>query len=206
MTKAQRTLLLKFLRTFNDLRYTKSNVSNSEYFSNKVLVIRLSDHVRHMNVSSKALLNIISAYGSSDFIVFANDQPIIAKSVTEVKALIRTSLIITGAFQYAEDTVRETKIAKLRSTIEEQTIKFSASLKDAKKQIKEFKMKCEKQQCKSKTIKGKISFAQVVQTNNPSFVSINDNGTIIDINMFTEKQKNTIRSYVGQCKNKGISK
>ena len=202
MTKAQRTLLLKFLRTFNDLRYTKSNVSNSEYFSNKVLVIRLSDHVRHMNVSSKALLNIISAYGSSDFIVFANDQPIIAKSVTEVKALIRTSLIITGAFQYAEDTVRETKIAKLRSTIEEQTIKFSASLKDAKKQIKEFKV--ENQQYKSKIIKGKISFSKLAQINNP--ISINDNGTIIDINMFTEKQKNTIRSYVGQCKNKGISK
>ena len=201
MTKAQRTLLLKFLRTFNDLRYTKSNVSNSEYFSNKVLVIRLSDHVRHMNVSSKALLNIISAYGSSDFIVFANDQPIIAKSVTEVKALIRTSLIITGAFQYAEDTVRETKIAKLRSTIENQTIKFSESLKDAKKQIKEFKMKCEKQQHNIKEI---ISFSKLVQINN--HISINDNDTIIDINMFTEKHKNTIRSYVGQFKNKRIPK
>ena len=206
MTKTQKTLLLKFLRTFNDLQYTKSNVSNSEYFSNKVLVIRLSDHVRHMTVSSKALLNIISAYGSSDFIVFANDQPIIAKSLTEVKALIRTSLIITGAFQYAEDTVRENKIAKLRNTIEEQISKFSAQLKDAKKQIKVYKAQSLNSKVKSKKSREKLILDETNKAECSAYMSFNDNGTIIDMDMFTEGQQNVIRSYVVQQKNKRVSK
>lgn len=204
MTKTQKTLLLKFLRTFNDLQYTKSNVSNSEYFSNKVLVIRLSDHVRHMTVSSKTLLNIISAYGSSDFIVFADDQPIIAKSITEVKALIKASLIITGAFQYAGDTVRENKIAKLRNTIEEQISKYSAQLKDAKKQIKEAKMQSLNKISKKKIKKSSLD--ELAQAACPSSVSFNDNGTLININMFTESQQRVIRSYVTQQKTKRVPK